>query len=422
MDRCRSSRRTLLLGLAASAASGRAAWSAASSTGPVFMHGGPDSVRYGEANDYPVPPRQRAIAQGNPWLPGERVGAFSHLDEIYATRRVARASVPWNFARSEAVLQYEHEGQLKSLSDHLSRHPVTGLLVAKDNRILFEHYQYGRTDTDRLLGQSMTKSLTGLLVGLALADGALGSIDDLPETYVPGLKGSEFGRTPLRALLHMSSGVDFGEERDDGRDLSILWRDMVLGAGLRKKGTVASIRQFDHRIAAPGTRYHYASIEPDVLAVVLRKALDRPLSDYLRDKLWSPLGTESDATWLVDAEGHEVGHFGFSAALRDYARLGRLLACDGAWEGRQLIPADWLRDATTVRASERYLAPGQSMSFGYGYLMWLLPGGRRQFALVGQNGQRICVDPQSKVVMVHTALEDIPQAWALWSAVSSRLA
>ena len=319
-------------------------------------------------------------------------------------------------------MRYDNAGQPVSLTDYLSCYPVTGLLVAKDDKILFEHYQYGRTDTDRLLGQSMTKSITGLLVGLAISDGALRCLDDVPETYVAGLKGSEYGRTPLRALLHMSSGVDFGEERDGGHDLSVLWRDMVLGAGmLRKKGTIASIRQFDRRVAAPGTKYHYASIEPDVLAVVLRAVLDRPLSDYLQHRLWSPLGTEADATWLVDAEGCEVGHFGFSAVLRDYARLGRLLACDGAWDGRQLIPADWLTDATTVRASERYLAPGQSMRFGYGYLMWLLPGDRRQFALVGQNGQRLCVDPQSKVVMVHTALEDVPQAWALWSAVSSAL-
>jgi CubicO group peptidase (beta-lactamase class C family) len=141
------------------------------------------------------------------------------------------------------------------------------------------------------------------------------------------------------------------------------------------------------------------------------------LSDYLRDKLWAPLGTECDATWLVDAQGNELGHFGFSATLRDYARLGRLLSCDGAWNGSQLIPASWLRDATTVRASESYLLPGRSMRFGYGYLLWLLPGDRWQFALVGQNGQRICIDPQSKLVMVHTALEDVPSAWNLWASV-----
>lgn len=396
----------------------------AAEAGPIFVQGGPDADRYGQAGGYPVPERRSAVAQGNPWPPESRVGAFSHLDAIYPTRRIGRAPVALNFERGTVDIRYVHEGRQTSLADYLSRRPATGLLIAKGNRILFEQYQYARTDTDRLLGQSMTKSITGLLVGCALADGVLRSVDDLAQTYVPGLQGSEYGRTPLRALLQMSSGVDFGEERDDGRDLARLWQDMVLGSGVfqKKKGTVGSLRQFDRRVAPAGTRYHYASIEPDVLAVVLRHALGQPLSDYMQARLWSPLGAEADATWLLDAEGYELGHFGFSAVLRDYARLARLLASDGAWEGRQLIPASWLHDATTVRPSQAYLAPGQSMKFGYGYLLWLLPGERRQFALVGQNGQRICIDPPSGVVMVHTALEDIPEAWTLWSAVASQLA
>ena len=117
----------------------------------------------------------------------------------------------------------------------------------------------------------MVKSITGLLIGIAIADGAIKSVDDTAETYVPGFKGTEYGATPIRDLLHMSSGVDFGEERDGGRDLNRLWRDMVAAAG-SNKGTIASIAQFNHRIAPPGTRFHYASIEPDVLGVVLRYA------------------------------------------------------------------------------------------------------------------------------------------------------
>jgi CubicO group peptidase (beta-lactamase class C family) len=104
--------------------------------------------------------------------------------------------------------------------------------------------------------------------------------------------------------------------------------------------------------------------------------------------------------------------------MRDYARLGRLLAHDGAWEGRELIPRQWMIDATTVRPTDAYLLPGKAMpSFGYGYLIWLLPGARRQFALVGARGQRICVDPASKLVMVHLAVDEAPEAWQLWSAL-----
>jgi CubicO group peptidase (beta-lactamase class C family) len=422
------SRRQALSGFAAAAAcaaAGRNCAIAQSNPGSgtiegsadqTFSPGGPDAGLYGLAQGYPVPDPSTAVREGSPWEPRYRVGAFSHLDEIYRTRKVDRAASPWVFKRAAAF-----PGRESALLDYLSRNSVTGLLIARDDVILFEHYQYARTDRDRLLAQSMVKSITGLLVGLAIADGAIESLGDTPETYVPGFKGSEYGGTPIRDLLHMSSGVDFGEDRDGGRDLSRLWIDMVVGAG--KKGTVESITQFNHRIAPPGTRYSYASIEPDVLGLLVRHAVNKPLSDYLQEKVWQPIGAEADATWLLDAEGFELPHFGFSAVLRDYARLARLLAHDGAWEGRQVIPTQWMIDATTVRPSDGYLAPGKAMpTFGYGYLLWLLPGNRRQFALVGAYGQRICIDPASKLVMVQTALDDRSgEVWRLWSALVKQL-
>lgn len=110
----------------------------------------------------------------------------------------------------------------------------------------------------------------------------------------------------------------------------------------------------------------------------------------------------------------EVAHFGFNAVLRDYARLGRLLAHDGAWGDKQIIPAQWMLDASSASTGS-YLAPGNAMPmFGYGYLLWLLPGPHRQFAMAGALGQRVCVDPASKLVMVQTALEDTPEVWDLW--------
>lgn len=387
---------------------------------PVFSLTGPEAARYG-APDYPIENPLLPYQPGNPNSLKYRVGAFSHYDEIFPTRRIARAAALWQFKRTSADLRYIYKGKPSSVADYLSRNPVTGLLIAKDDQILFEHYQYGRTDRDRLLSQSMVKSITGLLIGVAIADGAIKSVDDTVETYVEGLKGTEYGRTPIRALLHMSSGVDFGEERDNGRDLDRLWIDMVRGGWISNKGTVASLAQFNRRIAAPGTRFYYASIEPDVLGAVLRAAVRTSMSDYLHDKVWAPIGAEADATWLLDAEGFEVAHQGFNAVLRDYARLGRLFAHDGAWESRQIVPAQWMIDATTVRASDGDLAPGKAdPTFGYGYLLWLLPWGQRQFALFGSYGQRICIDPTSKLVMVHTAVEQTKEIWALWRAVATQ--
>jgi len=273
----------------------------------------------------------------------------------------------------------------------------------------------------------MVKSMIGLLIGIAVSEGAIKSVDDTPETYVPGFRGSEYGRTPIRDLLHMSSGVDFGENRDGGRDLNRLWNDMGIAFPSTKKGTIDSIVAFNRRIAPAGSKFYYASIEPDVLGMVLHQAVNKSASDYLREKVWEPIGTEADARWLVDAEGFELAHFGFNAVLRDYARLGRLLAHDGMWQGKQIVPAQWMIDATTVRASDAYLLPDSAAKkFGYGYLLWLFPGERRQFALIGYKGQYICVDPISKLVMVQTAVEapnfyDNDETWALWSALVRQL-
>lgn len=395
--------------------------------GPSLSGTGPDAELYGSDEGYPLPNVMDARRQGNPWDPKYRVGAFTHLDQIYPTRLVQRAGSVWRFKCSAADIHYYFQGDRLSLADYLSRRPVTGLLIAKDDAILFEHYQYARTDADRFVSQSMVKSICGLLIGIAIAEGAIKSVDDVPEMYVPGFRGSEYGKTPIRDLLHMSSGVDFGEGRDGGRDLNRLWNGMGIAFPNTKIGTVESMVQFNRRIAPPGTTFYYASIEPDVLGMALRHAVNQTASDYLREKVWEPIGAEADARWLTDAEGFELAHFGFNAVLRDYARLGRLMAHDGAWEGKQIVPAQWMIDATTVRASDAYLLPGRATKrFGYGYLLWLFPGDRRQFAFVGYKGQYICVDPISKLVMVQTAVEahgadHDEEAWALWAALVDQL-
>lgn len=419
------SRRAALAGLAAAAAyrpaiAGPLPDSAVTgnNAGPVLSPSGPDAELYGAAEGFPIADPALPVQPGNPYQPKYRVGAFSHFDDIYPTRLIKRAATPWLFKRAQRDILYSYRGNRSSVTDYLSRNPVTGLLIAKDDQILLEHYQYGRTDRDRLNSQSMAKSIMGLLIGIANSEGAIKSVDDTAETYVPGFKGTEYGKTPIRDLLHMSSGVEFDEDEHDSRDLNRLWIDMVLGFG-PSKGTIDSIVQFNRRIAPPGTRHFYASVEPDVLGMVLHYATGKSASDYLHEKVWQPIGTEADATWLIDAEGFEVPHGFFNAVLRDYARLGRLFAHDGAWDGKQIVPAQWMIDATTTRPSDAYLAPGRTTpsSPGYGYLVWLLPGARRQYALIGSLGQYIFVDPASKLVMVQTAVERKDEVWRLWSAL-----
>jgi CubicO group peptidase (beta-lactamase class C family) len=388
--------------------------------GPVFAGTGPDATDYGAAEGFPAGTPATASQVGH------LVWTYSHFGELFPSRPVPRAATPWQFKRApEPPIFYNFKSDRFSIEDYLGRNPTTGLLIAKDDTILYEHYQYARTDSDRFLSQSMAKTITAMLIGIAVAENKIGSIDDPVSAYVPRLANTEYGGTSLRALLHMSSGVAFTENYDGSDDITRLSLDLFVGG----KDPVASVAQFNTRVAPPGTRWHYASSETEVLGLVLRAAVKEPIADYLRDRIWQPIGTESDASWAIDGTGQEVTYCCFNAVLRDYARLGRLLAYDGAWEGRQLIPRQWLLDATTVQPSAAYLAPEAATPyFGYGYQTWLFPGEQRRFALLGLRGQIIFVDPASKLAMVHTAVRKKPsepasnaEAVTLWLQVVAQL-
>lgn len=414
----------VMAGLAASAhAQGmvRAENNGAAAQGPAFSDTGPDAAAYGASAGFPV--GSRATASQLEHL----VGTYSHFGEMFPSRVVRRATTPWLFKRApEPAISYKFGPERRSIADYLHHNPTTGLLIAKDDTILYEHYQYARTDRDRFLSQSMAKTITAMLIGIAVSEGKIKSIDDPVSTYVPGLANAEYGKTSIRDLLHMSSGVAFSETYDGQDDIARLSRDLFGEPG---KDPVASVAQFDTRAAPPGTKWHYASIETEILGLVLRSATAVPVADYLHGRIWDAIGAEADAAWAIDGTGQEIAFCCFNATLRDYARLGRLLAHDGAWEGRQLIPRQWLLDATMVKPTDGHLAPGTATPyFGYGYQVWLLPGEPRRFALLGIRGQIILVDPATKLVMVHTAVRKKPsepssyaEPLALWFAVLGQL-
>ena len=386
-------------------------------TGPIFSNTGPDAAAYyGGAEGFPL----GTLATYSEMR--HLVASYSRFDELTPARIVARAAAPWSFKRAaEPDISYRFLGERHTIVDYLSRYPTTGLLLARDDTIFFERYQYARSDRDRFLSQSMAKTITAMLIGIAAADGAIKSIDDEVATHVVGLAGTEYGKTPIRALLHMSSGVEFKVSYNyDGQDdVGRLGRDLVGG-----RDPVLSVAQFNTRVAPPGTRFHYASVETEILGLILRAVTGRPVADYLSEKIWQPIGTEGDASWAIDDTGQEVTYCCFNAVLRDYARFGRLLAHDGAWNGREVVPRQWMIDATTVRPSDAHLAPGSAARhFGYGYQVWLLPGAERRFVLRGIRGQMIFVDPATRLVMVHTAVSpdtfdpDAAETVALWTAV-----
>ena len=387
--------------------------------GPVFSSTGFDAETYGASEGYPVPSLELRPGTQQEFM----VGFYSHYDKVVPMRTVSKSTTAAELKRApnEIVPVYHYDGRQKTIGDYLETQPVTGLLIARGDTILFEHYRYARTDKDRLLSNSMAKTITAMLVGIAVSEGAIRSIDDTAATYVPELAGTEYGATPLRALLHMSSGVAF-KEQSYQPDNDIFQLHLAL-LGYNATGAIAALRQFNRRDAPPNSRFAYASSETELLGLVVSRAVKMPLADYLSSRIWQRLGAEADAAWAVDPTGQEVAYCCFIATLRDWARLGLMLANDGAWNGQQIVPRQWLLDATTVPATS-YLRSTIAPSWGYGYQTWLLPGERRMFLLLGIHGQNIFVDPQSKLIMVHTAVRPRPvgdpkaaEVVALWYAV-----
>jgi len=367
---------------------------AGAQAGPVFAPGGPDAAAYGQALGYPTAPPSPLLPQAY------MVGDYSRFDRLLRANRIVRpaSASPLRRAAQELRLTYRYRGASHTLSEFLDRNPATGLLIARGDTILFEHYQYARTDRDRLLSQSMAKTITAMLLGIAVSEGAIRSIDQPAADYVPGLAGTEFGRTSIRDLLHMASGIAFRETYDGTDDAAALNRALF-----SRVDPARAVARFNTREVPAGTRFHYAGIQSEVLGLVVASATHSSLAEYLQSRIWQPMGAEADATWTVDSTGHELAFCCVSAVLRDWARFALLLAHDGAWNGRQIIPRDWLEASTTVAAP--FLAPrAVAPSYGYGNQVWLLPGPRRQFALLGIHGQRIFVDPAARLVLVHTAV------------------
>jgi len=385
--------------------------------GPRFAAGGHDAEGYGAREGYPV----KIIARAS-FL----VGALSHYDQFFESRVVRRAATPSRLSRAaaEPLVRYRAGVTTHTLDDYIARNPATGLLIARGDTILVERYQYARNDRHRFTSFSMAKTVTAMLIGVAIAEGHIRSVDDPAAAYVPALADTEYGRTSLRHLLQMSSGVHFSENYSGADDASRLFIETVFQDGA---GGVEAVKRYNERDWPSGTLFSYASVETQVLGLVLRSAVRRPVADYLHEKIWEPMGAEADATWLIDRTGQEVTFCCLNAVLRDYARLGLLLAHDGSWRGRQLIPAAWIGDATRVRDDQPHLRPGTARRFiGYGYQVWILPGERRMFALLGVYGQAIFVDPASRLVMVHTAAYKQPadsnvEAFALWRGVVAAL-
>ena len=307
-------------------------------------HAEPDEAALGLAQGYPV-------GSANNWYQMPyRVGSWSALDRVSGlpTRAVQRsgAVTPLPKANNPADISYRYRNLSYTLDEYLDRRRITGLLVIKNGQVVAERYRYGRQPDARFISFSMAKSVTSLLVGIAHSKGLIASLDDPAQQYAKDLSGSAYGATPIRALLRMSSGLTFTERYDGNDDIARLSR--ATATGNPPVNTV--LQSISDRHSPPGEKFTYASAETYVLGRVLAGATGQTLAELTTQWLWGPLGAEHDAFWGTSREGVELAHGSFNASLRDWGRLGWMLAQDGQLNGTQLVPKDYLLAATDAQA------------------------------------------------------------------------
>jgi CubicO group peptidase (beta-lactamase class C family) len=318
---------------------------------------------------------------------------FHNMDEIFTTRTVPRSGQVWPLPRADRALdfKYQHDGREYTAEQFLDRTYTNALLVMKDGRIVAEIYRNNTDETTRFIGWSMTKSIVGLLVGCALQEGRIKSIDDPITQYLPELQASGYSGATIKHVLQMRSGVDYEERYDFGNPGT--------AARNHEQALVANVVRFADaartikRVHRPGEVWQYKTLDTAVLGWLLERVTGGSLAAYAAQRLWEPLGAERDGFFIMDGEpgtGREFSGAGFNASLRDFARIGLMMLNEGKANGRQIIASDWVRDSTRATGG-----PGP----GYGYQWWTSTDSKSYQAL-GLQGQYIYVDPSTRTVVV----------------------
>lgn len=266
------------------------------------------------------------------------------------------------------------------------------LLIVQDGKVRLERYGLGFDAGGRWTSFSVAKSITSTLVGAALRDGSIRSMDDKVSTYVPQLRGSAYDDVSVRQLLTMTSGVKWNEDYDDPNS------DVARFNNFKPEDGVPAIVSYLKRLpreAPAGERWHYSTGETNLVGILVGNATGKPLAQYLSEKIWAPAGMEQQATWIVSKTGQEISGCCVQAATRDFARFGLFVLNGARVNGQPIVPDGWLAEATSKRADIG--VPGR----GYGYQWWTYDDG--SFAARGIFGQGLFIDPKRNLVIASNA-------------------
>lgn len=339
--------------------------------------------------------------------PDMAVNTYRNIDRLFPSRVIKADDSVRELPDSDASidgLTFEVDDESYDIFDYLALNNVTGLVVLKDGKVVYETYQRGNDRDTRWMSMSIAKSISSTLAGMAIKDGLIDGLDAQVVDYVPALKGSAYDGVSLRNILMMSSGVAWNETYTD---VNSDRRDLLRAQIAQEPGGAMEVMAGLSRAAEPGSANNYSTGETQILAEVIHGAIDRPLADYLSEKLWQPYGMESDATWWLESpDGVEIGGSGISATLRDYARFGQFMLEGGEVDGESLLPDGWIEEATQPTT----LSGGEDLDYGYMWWTgWTAPSREdHAYSAVGIQGQYVYVNPAHDIVIAQNAAEPKP--------------
>lgn len=317
------------------------------------------------------------------WTVDQRDTAFRQLEKLAPMNniKVGEAVFPLAAGAPIAVPGFD-------LPKYMDRQRHAGLIILHDGSVRFERYGLGFDASGRWTSFSVAKSLTSTLVGAAVKDGYIKSLDDKVTAYIPGLEGSVYDDVTVRQLLTMTSGVKWNEDYTDPNSDVALFNRHTPAPG--EDITVSYMKTLP-REAPAGSKWVYKTGETNLIGVLVSSATGKTVSAYLQEKIWGPFGMEQDAVWMLGPTGHEISGCCISASLRDYARFGMFIMQGGVAGDKAVLPEGWIAAATTKQADIGW--PGR----GYGYQWWTNDDG--SYAAQGIFGQGIFIDPKRRLVI-----------------------
>lgn len=342
----------------------------------------------------------RAQVVGTLFTGVEQSHNFNRMHLMFPSTGLTPSISPRPFPVAEAIQlpdSFKYQGKSVITEEFLARTDTAAVLILKDGNIRFEQYWSTGGPDETWLSMSVAKSFISALVGIAIDQGHIRSIQDPVTDYAPELGGSAYDGVAIKDILQMSSGAAWNEDYGDPEsDINRFGRIFALGGSMNE---FAATLQGEFK---PGTYNRYNSTDTQVLGMVLTNAVGRSINDYMTEMLWHPLGAENQGWWLTDSDGMEMAFGGLNATAKDYAKLGELYRLGGALDGRQIVPAAWVQASVTPDAA--HLMPGDNPAsdwpLGYGYQWWIPGGDKGEFMAIGVYNQFIYIAPESKTVIV----------------------